>query len=69
MSQHGYCIGAVVAVLVAFLYLSYREGWLDSWRGIAPFVGAYARTPGMEGCMAFNDPGGRSMRFNRCAYV
>jgi hypothetical protein len=70
MGEHTHCIGAVVAVLIAFLYLARREGWLEPWRArAATFVGAFARTPGMEGCMAFNDSDEKSMRFNRCTYV
>lgn len=33
------------------------------------FVGAYGRSPGMQQCLAFSDPGSRKPYFNRCTWV
>lgn len=54
--------GAVlVAVLVIAAYVRHRQK--------AGFVGAMARTPGMQNCLAFGGPHQRTTHFNRCAWV
>lgn len=66
---------AIVIALVLVLigaYAMYQKKWLNK---VLPqsmqkqgFVGAYGRTPAMQGCLAYA-PGASWPHFNRCAYV
>jgi hypothetical protein len=70
-----YVVVAIVIVLLLVLAaFAYEKGWLNGvlptrWqKRKAHFVGAYGRTPGMQGCLAL-DPTGRWPYFNRCIHV
>ena len=72
MHQTGIYIAIAVALIIVLLAVSYEKGWLDK---ILPasmkkntFVGAYARTPRMQNCLAL-DPSHRGVHFNRCTWA
>ena len=72
MHQNCIYLALVVALIVVLLAVAYEKGWLD---GILPssmkkntFVGAYARSPRMQNCLAL-DPSHRGVYFNRCTWA
>jgi len=73
MGSHTYAILAAVTVLILILIFANEKKWLNPYLPSKwdkqGFVGAYGRTPGMQGCIAYGGPGGRYPFFNRCTYV
>jgi hypothetical protein len=74
MGNKGVLTAVVIVLVIVLIAVAYRRGWLNrflpaSWREKAHFVGAYGRTPEMQGCLAFPDPSKRWTNFNRCTWV
>jgi len=71
MHKGALALGALVALSVA-LIVAYEKKYLNKWLPAKwqkeGFVGAFGRTPEMEGCLHM-DASGRFSGLNRCTYV
>lgn len=76
-----YVIAAVVIVLLIVIAYAYEKCKFGlnkhlptKWQKTCPppangFVGAFGRSPGMEGCHAWDDANKRWSSFNRCTWA
>ncbi len=65
---------ATLVVLTIVIIVAYKRGWLNrilptAWQEKSNFVGAYGRTPEMQGCLAFDTDGEYMFHFNRCTWA
>jgi hypothetical protein len=64
----------IILAIIVIAVVAYQKGWLNrflpsKWGHKSGFVGAYGRTPEMQGCLAFPGALKRWSNFNRCTWV
>jgi hypothetical protein len=72
MGPHARVTAAVTAVLVVVAIFAYKHKERIKCKAYGTcegFVGAFARSPGMQNCLTFADAEGRYPTFNRCSYL